>query len=454
MELKASTTQQTLPHSVEAEKSVLGSMMLSRDAADYAVELLDAQDFYSPAHQDIFSAMCELNNIGKPVDSVTVIEKLSGLGKIVNVGGGSYITELTYYVPSASNIEHYAQIVQEHGLMRQLHHAGSDIAKASRAAEKPASEILDDAERRIFNISMKKAEDSLVHIEESAMNALVTIGELAKLKGALSGVPTGFTELDNLTSGLQKSDLLVVAGRPSMGKTAFALNIAQYAATRGKKSILVFSLEMSREQLAMRMLCAEAGVDMHRVKTGKTSSDEMMELAKANDVIGSSNIYLDDTAGISVAEIRSRCRRQKTRPGKGLDMVIIDYLQLMKTSGNTNNRVTEISEITRALKILARELEVPVMLLSQLSRGPESRADHRPMMADLRESGAIEQDADVVMLLYRPAVYADKDDQAALDDNSAEIIVAKHRNGPTGTIHLAWVDKYAKFTGKASFNER
>jgi len=236
-----------------------------------------------------------------------------------------------------------------------------------------------------------------------------------------------------------------------MGKTAFALNIAQYAGTRGKKKILLFNLEMSREQLAMRMLCAEAGVDMHRVKTGKTTSEEMLLIAQANDIIGSANIYIDDTGGISIPQIRSRCRKQKTRPGGGLDLVVIDYLQLMKTSGNYNNRVTEISEITRSLKILARELGVPVILLSQLSRGPETRTsnEHRPMMADLRESGAIEQDADIVILLYRPAVYADRDDEYAMSDNSAEVIVAKHRNGPTATVNLMWIDKYAKFTDRS-----
>ena len=287
-----------------------------------------------------------------------------------------------------------------------------------------------------------------MHIEQTAMETYLHIGELMRTRGSLSGVPTGFTDLDRLTSGLQKSDLVIVAGRPSMGKTTFALNIAQYAATRGGKKVCVFSLEMSREQLARRLLCANAGVDMHRVNMGETTEDDLLKLSESLEELSGANIYIDDTGGMGVADIRSRCRRQKVRTG--LDLVIIDYLQLMELTGNTGSRVSDISEATRSLKILARELEVPIILCSQLSRGPETRKEdnHRPIMADLRESGAIEQDADVVMLLYRPAVYAAKDDPEALADNSAEVIVAKHRNGPTATVTLAWQGAYIRYTNR------
>ena len=436
------------PHSAESEKSVLGSMLISRDATELACEMLGAEDFYTASHRDIFEAMFSLNARGEAVDSVTVIDALERMGRLAAVGGVGYITELSLFVPSAANVSHYIHIVEDRSVLRQLVRAGGDIARDALSGEAPINEILDEAERRIFNISMKKSEETLVHIEQTAMESYLHIGELMRLKGSLSGVPTGFTDLDRLTSGLQKSDLVIVAGRPSMGKTAFALNIAQHAATKGRKKVCVFSLEMSRGQLVRRMLCANAGVDMHRVNMGETTEDDLLKLSEALEELSAANIYIDDTAGVSVADIRSRCRRQKTRGG--LDLVIIDYLQLMELSGKTGNRVSDISEATRALKILARELEVPVMLLSQLSRGPETRKDdnHRPVMADLRESGAIEQDADLIMLLYRPAVYAAKDDIEGQADNSAEIIVAKHRNGPPATVTLAWQRAYTRYPNR------
>ena len=438
----------TAPHSSEAEKSVLGSMLISRDAVELSSEMLRAEDFYTPAHQDMFAAMKELNSRGDAVDAVTLTDVLERNGKLASCGGVAYITELSLFVPSTANIAHYIHIVEERSVLRQLIRAGSDIVRDATGAENPLDQILDDAERRIFDISMKKNEDTLVPIEETAMQTYFRIGELMRLKGALSGVPTGFTDLDKLTSGLQKSDLVIVAGRPSMGKTAFALNMAQYAATKGKKSVAVFSLEMSREQLARRMLCSNAGVDMHRVNTGATTEDDLLRLSEALEELSAANIFIDDTGGINVAEIRSRCRRQKVR--HGLDMVVIDYLQLMELSGNTGSRVSDISEVTRSLKILARELEVPIVLLSQLSRGPETRTtnEHRPMMADLRESGAIEQDADLIMLLYRPAVYAEEGTDAKTD-NTAEVIVAKHRNGPTDTVKLVWQSAFTRFADRS-----
>ncbi len=438
----------TPAHSIEAEKSVLGSMLISRDAAELSCEMLRAEDFYAAANRSIFEAMHELNAKGEAVDAVTVIDALERAGKLAAVGGVAYVTELSLFVPSAANVAHYVHIVEDRSVLRQLSKAGSDIARDALAASAPLDELLDEAERRIFNISMKKSEETLVHIEQTAMEAYLHIGELMRLRGSLSGVPTGFTELDRLTSGLQKSDLVIVAGRPSMGKTTFALNIAQYAASRGRKKICIFSLEMSREQLVRRLLCSNAGVDMQRVNKGETTEDDLLKLSDALEELSAADIFIDDTGGMGVADIRTRCRRQKTRVG--LDLVVIDYLQLMELSGKTGNRVSDISEATRALKILARELEVPIILCSQLSRGPESRKDdnHRPIMADLRESGAIEQDADVIMLLYRPSVYAPKDDPEALADNSAEVIVAKHRNGPTATVTLSWQGAYVRFTNR------
>lgn len=430
-------TPNTPPHSIEAEKSILGSMLLSRPAVEQAMETLRGEDFYLARHQDIFDAIRSLYERGEAVDSVTVIDALDRAGKLAAAGGVMYITELSLFVPSAANAAHYIRIVEERSVMRQLIDASTAIASDAFSGEKPLEQILDDAERAIFNISMKKTSDTMVHIRETLMACYNRVGELMKLKGALTGVTTGFRDLDELTSGLQPSDLVIIAGRPSMGKTAFALNLAQNAAIKGKKTVCLFSLEMSREQLVQRMLCSDSGVNMQSVRTGTISDMDLVKIATSLDPLSKADIYIDDSPGCGVAEIRSKCRRLKSRTG--LDMIVIDYLQLMQTSGKHDNRVLEISETTRKLKIMARELNVPVILLSQLSRGPEQRSDHRPVMADLRESGAIEQDADVIMLLYRPAVY----DQS--DDNTTEVIVAKHRNGPTATVKLAWLGEVARF---------
>ncbi len=437
--------QNTLPYSAEAEKSVLGSMLLSREAVESACEVLKPEDFYIPAHQDIFDVMYSLNAKGDAVDAVTVTDSLARAGKLEQVGTVVYISELSLYTPSAANAAHYIRIVEERSIMRRLVQAGGRISHDGMTGEKPVEVMLDDAERAIFDISMKKSQDSLMHISSTVAESYERIGELMRLKGAITGVPTGFIELDRLTSGLQKSDLVILAGRPSMGKTAFALCIAEHAAIRAQKTICIFSLEMPRAQLVTRLLCAESQVNMQSIKTGIVSDAELLRIAETTDPLSRANIYIDDTGGIGVAEIRSKCRRLKTRAG--LDMVIIDYLQLMQTSGRGDNRVTEIAEITRALKILAREMEVPIVLLSQLSRGPETRSEHRPMMSDLRESGAIEQDADLIMLLYREAVY---DPDA---DNTTEIIVAKHRNGPTDTVKLMWLDTLAKFVNPTDRTE-
>lgn len=437
--------RETLPYNIEAEKSILGSMLISQAAVESACEQLKVEDFYAAKHQDIFEVMLSLYSRGNAVDNVTVIEGLDRAGKLENVGGVMYITELSLGTPSAANVGHHIRIVEERSIMRRLVKAGGDISKDALAAEKSVEMMLDDAERAIFNISMKKNQDSLVHIEQPAIDAFYRMGDIIKLKGKLTGIPTPFTDLNKLTSGLQPSDLIIVAGRPSMGKTAFALNLAQHAAVRAGKTVVIFSLEMSRDQLAMRMLSSEANLDMQKVKLGETTDDDILRASEALDPLTSASVYIDDTAGAGVAEIRSKCRRLKSRVG--LDLVVIDYLQLMQTSGKTDNRVQEISEMTRALKIMARELNVPIILLSQLSRGNEKREGKRPMMSDLRESGAIEQDADVIILLHRPAVY-----DSSLD-NTTEVIVAKHRNGPVDTVELMWVPQYAKFADKSDREE-
>lgn len=438
-------TKETLPYNIEAEKSILGSMLISQNAVEAACEQLKTEDFYAAKHQDIFEVMLSLYSRGNAVDSVTVIEGLDRAGKLESVGGVMYITELSLSTPSAANVGHHIRIVEERSIMRKLVKAGGDISKDALEAEKTVDVMLDDAERAIFNISMKKNQDSLVHIEQPAIDAYYRMGEIMKLKGKLTGIPTPFTDLNKLTSGLQPSDLIIVAARPSMGKTAFALNLAQHAAVKAGKTVVIFSLEMSREQLAMRMLSSEANLDMQKVKTGQTDDADIIRASEALDPLTHANIYIDDTAGVSVPEVRSKCRRLKSRVG--LDLIVIDYLQLMQTSGKSDNRVQEISEMTRALKIMARELNVPIILLSQLSRASEKRESKRPVMSDLRESGAIEQDADIIILLHRPAVFDDT------CDNTAEIIVAKHRNGPVDTVELMWVPQYAKFTDKSDREE-
>ena len=446
-------TPRTPPHSLEAEKSVLGSMLISRDAAELAAEMLSASDFYVPQHQDIFEAMTELASRAQPVDSVTIVDALERAGKLASAGGLGYIAELSLFVPSAANVSYYINIVEDRSVLRQLIKAGGEIMNEASTSDSPVTDILDEAERRVFSISMKKNEETLVPVDKSAMAAYMRIGELMRTRGQISGVPTGFRELDELTSGLQKGDLIIVAARPSVGKSTFAMNIAEYAATTAGKRVAVFSLEMSREQLTTRMLCSQAKVDMQKVNSGETTEEDLLVLSDALLTLSDSKMYIDDSGNLSVADIRSRCRRQKTR--YGLDLVVVDYLGLLQLTSKRGSLVADIAEATRALKILAKELEVPIMLLCQLSRGSESRKEngYRPILADLRDSGAIEQDADLVLLLYRKALAMRnrKDDSASgapneeIEDNSAEVIVAKNRNGPLKTVNLAWQGMFARF---------
>lgn len=446
-------TPRTPPHSLEAEKSVLGSMLISRDAAELAAEMLSASDFYVPQHQDIFEAMTELVSRAQPVDSVTIVDALERAGKLASAGGLGYIAELSLFVPSAANVSYYINIVEDRSVLRQLIKVGGEIMNEASTSDSPVTDILDEAERRVFSISMKKNEETLVPVDKSAMAAYMRIGELMRTRGQISGVPTGFRELDELTSGLQKGDLIIVAARPSVGKSTFAMNIAEYAATTAGKRVAVFSLEMSREQLTTRMLCSQAKVDMQKVNSGETTEEDLLVLSDALLTLSDSKMYIDDSGNLSVADIRSRCRRQKTR--YGLDLVVVDYLGLLQLTSKRGSLVADIAEATRALKILAKELEVPIMLLCQLSRGSESRKEngYRPILADLRDSGAIEQDADLVLLLYRKALAMRnrKDDSASgapneeIEDNSAEVIVAKNRNGPLKTVNLAWQGMFARF---------
>lgn len=434
------------PHSVDAERSVLGSMLLDANALELSLEQLRPEDFYLPAHETIFACMRDIRNAGGAVDLVTLANELERHGKLDMAGGAAGLSELLGFVPTAANVQEYIGIVEEKSVRRQLIRAGGDIARDGMNDEAGLEKVLNDAERRIYDISMRKSEDSLVPVEEIVPGAFAEIGELMNLRGKLTGVDTGFIDLNRMTGGFQKSDLIIVAARPAMGKTAFALNIAQHAALHDGRTVVIFSLEMSARQLVMRMLCTEATVESQKIKEGVVDPEDTNRLLEVMEPMSRSGLYIDDTGGISVPEIRSKCRRLKAR--RGLDMVVIDYLQLMQSGGGrrSDSRTQEVSDMTRQLKLLARELEVPVVLLAQLNRGPETRQDHTPMIADLRESGSIEQDADMVILLYRPAVYDET------EDNTSHAIIAKHRHGPTGTVLLAWQGEYTRFMNLAQEN--
>lgn len=433
---------QPIPHSVDAEKSVLGSVLLSSPAAEKAMDLLRAEDFYSAAHRDIFDSMERLYNAGHTIDTVTLVDMLDKRGKLDSAGGPSYIAQLALYTPSAANVDHYIGIVEGHSIRRRLITVGSGIAHEASEGARETQEILDDAERRIYDIAMRKAADPMEEIGSVYSRVYTMIGEYMQLKGKRTGIPTGLIDLDELTSGLQKSDLIIIAGRPSSGKTALALNIASHAAVREGATVAMFSLEMSKEQLVMRIMASESGVNMQKLRTGELEPAEILKIADKFNTVGESKILIDDTPGVSVAQIRSKCRRIQAM--HGLDMIFIDYLQLMSPDKKSDSRVLEISDMTRKLKILARELNVPVIVLSQLSREPDKRKDHTPVMSDLRESGSIEQDADVIMMLYRPAAYPETE-EALNNDNTAYINVAKHRNGATMMLRVTWQPELTRF---------
>jgi replicative DNA helicase len=431
--------QRIPPHSMEAEQSVLGSMLLDKEAVAVAIEQLKGEDFYSDAHKEIFEAILILYDRGKPIDLVTLVEELRQRGTLDAVGGVAYVTDLSMAVPSTANIQHYVNIVEEKCILRRLIQASNEILKVSYEGQQELELILDLAEKMIFNISQKRTTQGFEPIKEILLTAYEKIEELSKNKGKITGVPTGFKDFDLKTSGLNPSDFVLVAGRPSMGKTSFVLNIAQYAAIHANIPVGIFSLEMAKDQLVQRMLSSEANVELQKIRTGDLTESEWIKLVQSARPLSQAPIFIDDTPGLTVTQMRSKARRLKMEHGLG--MIIIDYLQLMSGSGRVENRQQEISEISRSLKALARELQVPVVTLSQLSRAPEARTDHRPMLSDLRESGAIEQDADLVAFLYRDEYYNPDTEKK----NIAEVIIAKQRNGPTGTVELVWLGQFTKF---------
>ena len=428
------------PNNLDAERSVLGAMMQDHEALSLAIEALRAEDFYHPANRELFDAMHRLQSAGQPVDIVTVDEELTRRGTLEGVGGIQYVVDISRYVPTTANARAYIQIVAEKATLRRLIHAGDEIVQASYAQQEPLADILGHAEKSIFDIVMRRTEGStLVHIADILPDTYQRIETLSRLKGAIDGVPTGFVDLANLLTGLHGGELVLVGARPSMGKTSFGMNVLSYASVMAGKTVAAFSLEMPRDQLAMRLLCADARVDMQSVRHGTLRDEDWLSLSRALGPIAAANLYIDDTSGITPSQLRSRCRRLKIE--RGLDLVMVDYIQLMASDGRAENRQNEVSEISRALKGIAKELNVPVLALAQLSRAGAQRSDKRPILSDLRDSGAIEQDADVVMFLHREEYY----DPNTEDKNIAEVIVAKQRNGPLGTIKLAWLGQYTRF---------
>ena len=430
----------TPPHNIEAEQAVIGAVFLEAEAFSTAAERLTSKDFFRASHQVIFQAMYELFEKGEPIDLVSVTILLTNKGEIDVAGGAVYLTEVAESVPTAANIDYYARIVEEKALLRRLIKTATDIVTESFDKEDSVESVLDTAEKSFLEVANKKNTGAFKPIKDVLINVYENIEQLHHQEDEVTGIPTGFTDLDRMTAGFQRNDLIIVAARPSVGKTAFALNIAQNVAVRANENVAIFSLEMGAEQLVQRMLCAEGNIDSQRLRTGKLEQEDWGKLTMAMGSLSHAGIYIDDTPGVRVTDIRYKCRRLKQEHGLG--MIIIDYLQLIQGSeGSQENRQQEVSEISRSLKGLARELEVPLIALSQLSRGVESRQDKRPMMSDLRESGSIEQDADIVGFLYRDDYY----DKESEQQNIIEIILAKQRNGPTGTVELAFVKEYNKF---------
>ena len=438
------------PQNIEAEQAVLGAMLIDKEAIAKATEVLSADDFYREAHRVIFSAMLELYNKNEAVDMVTVTEILKRDNKLEDIGGIAYITSLANVVLTAANVKYHAEIVAEKSVLRQLVRVSTEIAAMGYEANDDVGTLLDTAESRILEISNRKKKNDFTPINDILMDSVQSIESLLQNKGGLTGLPAGFADLDKLTSGLHPSDFIILAARPSMGKTALALNIVQNVALRAHKviggeprSVAFFSLEMSKEQLVNRMLCAEAGIDSQRLRVGEMHDEDWTHLWDACDTMSRAKIYIDDTAGITAMDMRSRARRLKAE--HGLDLIVVDYLQLMQGSGKRNNsgdRQQEVSEISRSLKALARELDVPVLALSQLSRSVESRQVKRPMLSDLRESGSLEQDADIVAFLYREDYY-----NPETENKHTELIIAKHRNGPVDTVNLFFQKQFTKFVG-------
>jgi replicative DNA helicase len=436
-----------LPHNLEAEKCVLGAILIHNPAFNQAAEVIDAQDFFRDAHRRIFDKMVALSERNEPVDLVTLKDELGRSGDLDDVGGPAYIASLTDGVPRSANVEYYARIVKEKSTLRRLIQSATDVLGRAYDAEEDADELLDQAERSIFQIAEHRLRSGFVRIGEMVDQGYQLIEKLQQHKGLVTGVPSGFVDLDEMTSGFQRSDLVIVAARPSMGKTSLVLNMALHSGIEAGKTVGIFSLEMAREQLFLRMLTSEARVDAHRFRGGFLGEQDYSRLVDAFARLHDAKVYVDDTPAVGILEMRAKCRRLKME--RGLDLVIIDYLQLMQGRGRFENRQQELASISRSLKILAKELDVPILALSQLSRAPESRGDHRPQLSDLRESGALEQDADVVIFIFREDMYATDGEVRPENAGTAEIIVGKQRNGPTGTVRLAFLKQYTRFENLA-----
>lgn len=428
------------PQNLEAEQSVLGAMLIDSEAVVKVSEIIRPDDFYRDAHRHVYEAILSLNERNEAVDLITLTEELKQRGYLDQIGGAVYVAGLANSVPTAANVEFYARIVEEKALLRKLINTATRIAALGYESEEEPADLIDTAEKMIFELSQRRSRTAFSVLKNILMQTFDKIEDLYKNKGQITGVPSGFTDLDRLTSGFQPSDLIIVAARPSMGKTALCLNIAQFAAVRHQVPVAIFSLEMSKEQLVQRLLCSQAMVDQQRLRTGNLEEEDWKKLTKASGPLSQAPVYIDDTPGISVGELRAKARRLKAE--KGLGLIIIDYLQLMTNSSRKNeNRQQEISEISRSLKAVARELDVPVIALSQLSRAVEQRTDKRPMMSDLRESGSLEQDADIVMFIYRDDYYNPESEKRGV----SELIIAKQRNGPVGTVELGFLKEFTKF---------
>ncbi|MBL7151407.1 MAG: replicative DNA helicase [Candidatus Omnitrophica bacterium] len=427
------------PQNLEAETAVLGSMLFDENAISVAVELLTPDSFYKDTHRKVFEAILGLYKLNRAVDLITLNAELKNSGRLEEIGGVSFLTALANSVPTAANIEHYARIVKEKSILRTLINNATRIVSLCYESDGSVDKIVDDAERFIFEVSDTKTHTSYLHLKEIVKDSIEAIDRLYQKKAHVTGIPTGYIDFDTITAGLQSSDLIVVAGRPSMGKSAFALGVAEYAGVVEKIPLAIFSLEMSKEQLVQRMLCSHAKVDAHKVRTGYLATSDWPRLTSAAGKLSEAPIFIDDSPAISVMELRAKARRLKAH--HDIQLIIVDYLQLMRGSSGIESRQQEISEISRSLKALARELHVPLIAISQLSRAVESRTDHRPQLSDLRESGAIEQDADVVALLLREEYY----NPASEHQGTAEVIIAKQRNGPVGSLRLTFIKEYTRF---------
>ncbi len=435
------------PHNKEAEQSALGAALVSKEALSDIIQILKPEDFYDSAHKEIYTVMRELYRDDKNVDIITVNDALKKKGSLEAAGGRAYIADLPNLAPLAINAAGYAEIVAEKASLRALITAADEIKGSSYDEGVPAGDILDRAEQRIFDISQSRQQNDYSPLRDILEENIEMIDKASKHEGGITGITTGFSKLDEMTNGLQKSDLIILAARPAMGKSAFALNLARNAAKKANASVLIFNLEMSKAQLGMRLLSMESSVKIQNIQTGKVVGDEWQHISLAVDSLSAAKIAIDDTPGITILEMKNKCRRMKKE--KGLDLVIVDYLQLMDLEGRVENRQQEISKISRSFKLLARELDCPVIVLSQLSREPEKRSDHRPIPADLRDSGSIEQDADIIMFLYRDEVYFGEE---STEKGICEVNIAKHRNGPTGTVKLTFVGDYTRFA-EVAFND-